>query len=193
MVERSALTSIMTQWFLHQHHGQAVHLHLAGWGLLQLQVVQRLTVLGTWRACGCGWVEEKGMKSVFTHRYLYALLPKCSNTFCHLSSVLQLSLEIDFFLSRCSWRNESMEWPRKRTCTVINLSCMHKFLQGLVLLAILVGSVFAGPAIVRHGLQPISFRKPVHDSIALISASCVCSSRRNPSTSWFTSLHVRRW
>ena len=124
-------------------------------------------------------VEEKGMKSVFTHRYLYALLPKCSNTFCHLSSVLQLSLEIDFFLSRCSWRNESMEWPRKRTCTVINLSFMHKFLQGLVLLAILVGSVFAGPAIVRHGLQPISFRKPVHDSSVDFCVLCVQFSQES--------------
>ena len=119
------------------------------------------------------------MKSVFTHRYLYALLPKCSNTFCHLSSVLQLSLEIDFFLSRCSWRNESMEWPRKRTCTVINLSFMHKFLQGLVLLAILVGSVFAGPAIVRHGLQPISFRKPVHDSSVDFCVLCVQFSQES--------------
>ena len=72
-----------------------------------------------------------------------------------------------------------MEWPRKRTCTVINLSFMHKFLQGLVLLAILVGSVFAGPAIVRHGLQPISFRKPVHDSSVDFCVLCVQFSQES--------------
>ena len=42
------------------------------------------------------------------------------------------------------------------------LPCI-KLLQALFLLAIVVGSVFAGPAIVRHELQPISFGKPIHD------------------------------
>ena len=132
------------------------------------------TVLGSLHVCvlGGGVVEEKGMKSVFTHRYLYALLPKCSNTFCHLSSVLQLSLEIGFLLSRCSWRNEGMEWPRKRTYTVINVSCIN-FLQAIVLLAILVGSVLAGPTIVRHKLQPISFGKQVRDPSLDLCSLCV--------------------
>lgn len=42
------------------------------------------------------------------------------------------------------------------------LPCI-KLLQALFLLAIVVGSVFAGPAIVRHELQPISFGKPIRD------------------------------
>ena len=55
-----------------------------------------------------------------------------------------------------------MECSRKRTCTIINV-LFHKLLQALFLLAIVVRSVFAGPAIVRHELQPISFGKPIRD------------------------------
>ena len=50
---------------------------------------------------------------------------------------------------------------------------LYKLLQALVLLAILVGSVIAGPAIVRHELQPISFGKPVRDPSLDLCNVCV--------------------
>lgn len=53
-----------------------------------------------------------------------------------------------------------------------DLSCI-KLLQALFLLAIVVGSVFAGPAIVRHELQPISFGKPVRDPSIDLCNVCV--------------------
>ena len=67
---------------------------------------------------------------------------------------------------------EGMECSRKRTCTIINV-LFHKLLQALFLLAIVVRSVFAGPAIVRHELQPISFGKPVRDPSLDLCNVCV--------------------
>ena len=71
-----------------------------------------------------------------------------------------------------------MEWSRKRTCCIINV-LLHNLLQALVLLAILVGSVFAGPAIVRHEPQPISFGKPVRAPSLDLCKVCVRFSQKS--------------